>query len=268
MNVQSFYEYVVMRDILAFILPGSITLGGIYMVVEAYGVGRIERYTPFISQMNSVVSAIFFLLVAFLVGHIWDMLYRLLFQVTKQYQREDTYIKLLVGDPTEDTHSPKNHIAAEIREAAGEFLKINWEKTSINDWIASGKIFEASVLLSYWIEEEDPKLFGSEIGRPITQSHFLHSVGMAFMFLGIACIPLTAYFSGVKIDVSQDLGFITFLTLSIVVILFGWFLIKQGIHKRGIFLEHVFRVFYVVWRKRTLENESRKAGDKFVRRPK
>ncbi|MBI3164155.1 MAG: hypothetical protein HYZ24_05690 [Chloroflexi bacterium] len=255
MNIQSFYEYVILRDILAFILPGSITLGGIYMVVEAYGFNRIEKYISFVSGINSAVSTIFFLLIAFLVGHIWDMVYRLRFQKTKQYQREDTYKKLLVGDPDASSDSVNNHIADQIKSAVGEFLEIDWKKNHIEKWIDSGKIFEASVLLSYWIEEEDPKLFGTEIGRPITQSHLLHTAGMAFLFLGCICIPLAAVFRFIGSDSFQLYGLITLVLFSLITIYFGQSLIKQGIHKREIFLEHVFRVFYVVWRKRTLANK-------------
>ena len=256
MNIQSFYEYVILRDILAFMLPGGITLAGIYMIAYAYGVDRIEKYLPFLTQLNPFLSVILILLLSFLIGHIWDMLYRLIFQKRKAYQREDTYRKLLVGDAEDAPDCAKNHIASEIRGATGEFLRIDWKKTPINEWIDSGKAFEASVLLSYWIEEEDPKLFGTEIGRPIVQSHLLHSTGMAFLFLGAGCIPLVTFFRLAGKNIFQNPDFITLSILSISTIIFGVLLISQGIHKREIFLEHVFRVFYVIWRKRVLENRS------------
>lgn len=267
MNIQSFYEYVILRDILAFILPGGITLAGIIIVAQAYGIERIEKSMPFLNNLSSFSSIILFLAMAFLIGHIWDMLYRKLFQKRKKYQKEDTYRKLLIGNKTSNPHSVNNHIANEIRKAAGEFLRIDWKKTTIDEWIDSGKAFEASVLLSYWIEEEDPKLFGTEIGRPQVQSHLLHAAGMAFMFLGV-CFPLAAFLTIQGADALQSFDILTFLFLFVVTISFAILLINQGDHKREIFLEHVFRVFYVVWRKRTLENNPRSKPDYKVKRPK
>jgi hypothetical protein len=47
MSIQNFYEYVILRDILAFILPGGISLAGIYMIVQAMGINRWEKTLPF-----------------------------------------------------------------------------------------------------------------------------------------------------------------------------------------------------------------------------
>ena len=79
MNIQSFYEYVILRDILAFILPGGISLVGISTVVQAFGSDRFEKILLPFSNLNTFLTTALFMMIAFLVGHILDMLYRLIF---------------------------------------------------------------------------------------------------------------------------------------------------------------------------------------------
>jgi hypothetical protein len=256
MNIQGFYEYVILRDILAFILPGGISLAGIYMVARSLGSDRWEKSLPFLSNLNPFLEIVFLLLISFLVGHIWDMAYRLIFQTKKPFQRIKAIKKILMGDKMSNAKSADNHIANEIRTSVGQFLNIDWDKTPIEQWIKSGKAYEASVLLSYWIEEEDPKLFGTEIGRPIVQSHLLHVCGLSFGFLGIFCIPGIAIVYWLGLNPLQEFDPLTLGILFVSSLLFGLLLIRQGIHKRDIIVEHAFRVFYVVWQKRILEQKA------------
>ncbi|MCL4268796.1 MAG: hypothetical protein KJZ72_04595 [Anaerolineales bacterium] len=255
MNIQSFYEYVILRDILAFMLPGGISLAGIYMVIHALDLHRWQKNMPFLSEMNPIFSSFLLTLIAFLIGHVWDMVYRLVFQKRPWYQRKDTVRRILIGDSVNAHSTIGNHIPSEIREATGEFLRIDWAKTPIDQWVESGKAYEASVLLSYWIEEEDPKLFGTEIARPIVQSHLLHVCGMAFLTIGGFFTPLVAIIYESGINISQEYDPLTLWILAITTLVFGMLLISQGRHKREIILEHVFRVFYVIWRKRSLESK-------------
>lgn len=256
MNIQGFYEYVILRDILAFMLPGGVSLAGIYIVVQALGFDRWQKNQSFLSEMNPFLSTVLLILIAFLVGHVWDMAYRLRYQKKKQYQREDTIRKILIGDENSSPKSITNHIATEIREATGEFLRIDWSKTRVGEWVKSGKAFEASVLLSYWIEEEDPKLFGTEIGRPIVQSHLLHVSGMAFQLNGLLFFVTSLLDFLLKTLQLQFVDPFVFGVIGVGLYGFGKLLIDQGVHKREIIIEHVFRVFYVIWRKRGLENKS------------
>lgn len=174
MNIQGFYEYVVLRDILAFILPGGISLAGIYMIMHALGIERLEKFLPFLSNLVSPSQIIMFLLISFLVGHVWDMVYRKRYQMHKDYQRIEKIKEILIGNPTSEFKYVNNHIPNQICSSVGQFLHIDWKKTPIKEWIESGKAHDLSVLLSYWIEEEDPKIYGDEIARPHIQSHFLH----------------------------------------------------------------------------------------------
>jgi hypothetical protein len=256
MNIQSFYEYVVLRDILAFILPGGISLAGIYMIAQAFGISRWGKILPPSSFLGSVLILIILTMISFLIGHVWDMVYRLVFQTRKPFQRIATIKKILMGDGTGDAKSVTNHIANEIALAVGQFLNINWKKTPLEEWIKSGKAYEANVLLAYWVEEEDPKLFGTEIGRPIVQSHLLHVCGLAFIFLGGVCVPVVGIIHWLGINSLQEFDLLTFWIIILSFCVFGFLLIRQGIHKRDVIMEHAFRVFYVVWRKRVLEKEA------------
>jgi hypothetical protein len=275
MSIQSFYEYVILRDILAFILPGGISLAGIYMIMHALGhalgIEQWEKSLPFLSNLDPLLQVILLLLVSFLVGHIWDKEYRVRYQTHKDFQRIKTIEKILIGNPASESKSVDNHIANQICSSVGQFLNIDWKKTPIEKWIESEKAFDLSVLLSYWIEEEDPKIFGDEIARPLIQSHLLHVCGMAFRFFG-ACVlvgevvhlfgEIVGWFS---VDILRE-PFALFLwtliissfplwILILAVFPFGKALINQGIHKRDIIVEHVFRVFHVIWQKRVLAHE-------------
>jgi len=249
MNFQSLYEQVNLRenDILGFILPGSISLVGIYILAQTFGIERWEKTLPFLS--NSIIITLLLASMSFLVGHILDMLYRLVYQRRPLFQRLWVLDRILIG--TSDRKSVENHIASQTRLAVGKFLNIDWNKTPIEQWIRSGKMHEISVLLAYWVEEEDPKLFSSEIGRPILQAHMLHVCGIAFCFVGIcALISWSIYLMEIN-SLQHDLSVLAIIALGS--FMFGFLLIRQGIHKRDVIIEHTFRLFYVVWRKRTLK---------------
>jgi hypothetical protein len=328
MNILNFFEIFVLRDILAFILPGGISLAGIYMILLAVGFDELEKTLPFLSKFDPFLQIILFSLISFLVGHVWDTRYRLKYQipkndqgtkksdkyqVPKNAQRTKKFEEILIGNSTTQLKSgndhifnrinssvkkllhidrkktlensttelkPVNeHIPNQIRSSVGEFLHIDWEKTPIEDWIKSDKAHELSVLLSYWIEEEDPKIYNDEIARTNIQSHFLHVCGMAFQFFGL-CILIgeVFYFSGEffsrvyggtlqgpffsRSDIVQGTvwtlinPFVPLLISIMGSFWFGYALIKQGEHKRNeILVEHVFRVFYVIWQKRVREHK-------------
>jgi len=272
MSIQSFYEYVILRDILAFVLPGGISLAGIYMIVYAIGDDRWKKTLPFISDsffinINPFLAGLLLIMISYLIGHIWDMLYRKKFQTNIAFQRNETIKKLLLGDQVAGIKSVENHIANEIRRSVGEFLNINWKNTPLLPWIESGKAYQASLLLAYWIEEEDPKLFGTEIGRPIVQSHLLHVCGMAFYFFS-SCVSISGAIGGIPYWTGSS-SFLAFdpWVLGLLIFFPFWFgkmLIEQGTHKRDVIMEHVFRVFYVIWRKRILGQKSR--AEKNIRR--
>jgi hypothetical protein len=58
-----------------------------------------------------------------------------------------------------------------------------------------------------------------------------------------------------KSEVMLALNSIPIWILTFSIFPFGNALIKQGQHKREILVEHVFRVFYVIWQKRVLEHD-------------
>jgi hypothetical protein len=256
MNIQGFFEVVILRDILAFILPGSISLAGIYMIMYSSGVERLERVLPFLSNLDSTSRITLFLLISFLAGHVWDMIYRKRFQTHPGFQRKEKFKEILVGKATTDLKSVSNHIPNQICSSVGQFLHIDWEKTPITEWIESGKAHDLSVLLSYWIEEEDPKIYSDEVARPNIQSHFLHVCGMAFQLFGACALIgeiIRLHRSG---WVFEWISLLIGISLIITSFWLGKALIAQGQHKRDILVEHVFRVFHVIWQKRVLAHEA------------
>jgi hypothetical protein len=256
MNIQSFYEYVILRDILAFILPGGISLVGISMVVQAFGSDRFEKILLSFSNLSPFLTSALFIMIAFLIGHILDMLYRLIFQRRKSFLRLETMRKMLIGEKATGSEFTYNPVSSAIRESVGQFLKIDWKNDPIEQWIESGKAFEVNITLAYWIEQEDARLFGNEIGRPIVQSHLLYASGMAFIFLGICALLAQV----VRLVLGTNLLLTSDPMVPGVVVgiswLFGYMLIRQAMHKRDIIVEHVYRVFHVLWQKRGLEGET------------
>lgn len=254
MNIQSFYEYVILRDILAYILPGGISLVGISTLVQAWGKNRWEKILPFFTNLNPFLAITFAIMIAFLIGHIWDMVYRLIFQGRDTFRRPKTIRKILLGSQATDPESEPDPIAKEIKESVGQFLNINWKNTSVDYWITSGKAYEANVLLAYWVEQEDAKLFSNEIARPIVQSHLLHVSGLAFLFLG-GCALIAEIIRWIGVNPQQGYDLVTLVAIIGASWLFGMMLIRQGIHKRDTIVLHTFRVFHVVWRKRILSKK-------------
>lgn len=262
-NMQSFYEYVILRDVLAFILPGGISLAGIYMIAQAIGIDRWQRTMPFLSSLNSFLSTSLIILTSFLLGHVWDMVYRLTIQKKPTFQRDEKIKEILIGEKDADPSSAKNHLATQIRLAVGQFLNIDWKKTPVEQWVDAKKAHDMSVLLSYWIEEEDPKIFGVEVGRPIVQAHFLVACGMAFNFFGICnLLVLVLHLIGLFFqskNIASLVSFDFFVIIGLLILaswIFGRTLIKQGLHKRDVIVEHAFRVFYVIWQKRLFEQKT------------
>ena len=257
MNIQSFYEYVILRDILAFILPGGISLVGISMVVQAFGSDRFEKVLLPFSKLSPFLTSALFIMIAFLIGHILDMLYRIIFQKRKSFLRLDTIRKMLIGETATGAEFTYNPVSTAIRESVGQFLNIDWKNDPIEQWIESGKAFEVNIILAYWIEKEDARLFGNEIGRPIVQSHLLYASGMSFIFLGICALiaQILHLVLGTNLLPTSDLivpGVVVGISW-----LFGYMLIRQAMHKRDIIVEHVYRVFHVMWKTRVLEQETR-----------
>jgi len=244
MNVQIFYEYIVLRDLLAFTLPGGICLFGIGIIVQALGNNRWTQIIPPVPG-DPWVSSAFLILVSFLIGHVLDFLYRKVFQGRDSYKHPSTIRKLLGVSDKSNTEAENDPLAMNIRDAVGEFLEINWEEVTLDKWITSGKAFESNFLLRYWIEQQDAKLFSTEVGRFAVEAHILHSGGMAFVFLAICSVIV-----GIIVGTSN---FTPIVLMTIVSLILGFVLIKQGGYKRGVLVEHVYRVFYVLWRRRTLE---------------
>ena len=158
MNIQAFYEYVILRDILAYILPGGISLAGIAIVIQAYGSDHWNKLLPFSLDANSVFSSIVFVLIAFLFGHILDMAYRVLLQGRDWFRRPKTIRRLLTGNTKPCAEISTDPVTQGMRQAIGQFFNLNWDKVPVGEWISSGKAYEANVALAYWVEYEDPRL--------------------------------------------------------------------------------------------------------------
>lgn len=249
MNIQSLYEYVILRDILAYILPGGISLVGIALIAQSFGIDRWNKVIFSLIDLSSWAFIIALIMIAFLVGHIIDMLYRILLQNSDWYRRPQTVRKMLTGYENPAARFKNDAISTGIRKAIGVFFDVDWTKTTIEDWISSGKAIEGTTILCYWIEQANSRLFNSEIGRPLIQAHFLHSSGFALGFFGLCLVTIEVMRSiGWAVTPTGEPG--ANIITAVVVWLFGFSLIRQGGHKREITVEHTYRVFYMLWRNR------------------
>ena len=66
MNIQSFYEYVILRDVFGYLLPGGISLIGFIMVIQSVIGDDWIKFLPTSSTTNSWLGDIVFILFAFL----------------------------------------------------------------------------------------------------------------------------------------------------------------------------------------------------------
>ena len=119
MNIRSFYEHVVLRDVLAYTLPGAVVLWGITLMAQAFGWGELAQIVPGVVQETPLISVTLLIFVAFLLGHLVDMLYRHLFQVRDWYRRPDVSRKCLLGDKAREGEAVSSPAAAEVRKAVG-----------------------------------------------------------------------------------------------------------------------------------------------------
>ena len=261
MNIQALYEYVILRDILAYILPGSISIAGVAFIAQAYGIERWNKLIFSLVDLSSWAFIIALIMIAFLVGHIIDMFYRLVLQGRDWYRRPQTIRKMLTGSEDPAAAIRNDPIRSGIRKAVAEFIGFDWESTSIDEWISSGKAFESTTLLGYWIEQVDSRLFNAEIGRPVVQAHFLHASGIAFLFFGF-CVATGEVLRWLGLPFMPSGEPLANLANIIAVWILGIFLILQGRHKRDILIEHTYRVFFMLWRHRKCFGQDQmKAGD-------
>jgi hypothetical protein len=119
-NLLNFFEVFILRDVLAFILPGGISLAGIYMIMYALRVDPLEKTQPFSPNLDSPSQIILFLLISFLVGHVWDAVYRNRYQKHPDFQRIKTIEKILIENTASESESVDNHIANQIRSSVGQ----------------------------------------------------------------------------------------------------------------------------------------------------
>ncbi len=259
MNIQALYEYVILRDILAYILPGGISIAGIALIAQAYGVERWNKLIFALFELSSWAFIVALIMIAFLVGHIIDMLYRLVLQGRDWYRRPQTIRKMLTGSAEAGAEPKQDPISSGVRQAVADLLGFDWQKISVDEWIASGKAFEGTVMLGYWIEQEDSKLFNTEIGRPVVQAHFLHASGFAFLFFGL-CVVISEVLRWLGLPFTPSGEPLANLVNAAAVGGLGMLLIFQGKHKRDIIIEHTYRAFYMLWRHRQCFGSQSRTG--------
>ncbi len=235
MNLQAFLEKIVLRDLVAILLPGGLVLFGLTVLWQIIGESN-DKLNIFSNRPDNWTGIIIFLFSAFLLGHIVDLIYRLLFQERDWYKCSDIIEKELT-DP-------------KIRRAIGEFLdvKLDGDANNLAQWIRneSGK---ANMLLRYWIVKTHPELYNSEIERVATQVHFLIAGGMSFVALAICCFVALIWNSSTNIVASALLA-----------VVIGIGAICQGFHKRQILMQNIYRVFYVLWQKQADDEKMNSVG--------
>lgn len=246
MSIENFYQYTILRDILGYILPGGISLAGLAILIQAINQHLWNELVSLSSRFQTWFLVAILIVVAFLLGHILDMLYRKLFQGRGWYTRPGTVRKVLTGSEALSEKLDLDPVANEIRRAVGEFLNIDWEETKIEEWISSERAFRAISTLGYWIQHKNPQLFNTEVARPIIQSHFLHASGLSFLFLGV-CAILAMLVSWMGVFSTQILDSSILVQVALAACSFGYLLILQGRHKRNDVIDHILRVFYVMW---------------------
>ena len=225
MDLQAFFEKFIIRDLLAILMPGALVLFGLSFLSTQSG-ATAEIIADAVSKLQGWTSAAFLLFFSFILGHFIDLLYRMLLQHSELYKREEE-IENLRNKPY-------------IREALNEFWNEKENHLKEINKIET-KPRENTFILRYWIELRNKELYDSEIEHIAIKAHYLASSGIAFIIFGICCLA----FVGKNTDQS--------IILAALFIAFGVFIIFQGFHQRKVYIQHIYRVFYVLWRQRTSE---------------
>ena len=222
MDLQSFFEKFIIRDILAILLPGGLILLGLSFFTKGDDVST----DGIISELNKLegwVSVVFLLFASFILGHFVDLIYRYLFQSHECYKCDNVVKKQLT----------KQH----IKDALNEFWTSNSPKTMDN--ITEEEFRENTFVLRYWIELRNKELYDSEIENVAIKAHFLVASGISIILFGLCCIAF------ISASLEGSIILIGCLTT------FGAATISQGFHHRKVLTEHIYRVFYVLWRQRS-----------------
>jgi len=245
MNIQTFYEYIFLRDILGFLVPGGILMSGFWILIYSINQDFWNHFQNPFSDFNQVIFALFGLAVAFVFGHVIDFLYRNLLQSRKIYRHQDTIKKII----TLADGKSKNNIAKSV----GKFMKVEWDELTIDEWVKS-ESSDANLVLRYWIEQKNSQLFRTEIARPAIQAHFLTSTGISVAFFSI-CILFTFLLQiiGIQLSIALDLTLTIFVLISLAII--SIILVLQGSHKREILIKHTYHVFHILWKEEKPKNK-------------
>jgi len=238
LNIQSFIEKFILRDIVAIILPGGILLFSFLFIISATVGNTWKNIFGSIFLTFNWIPIVFLIFIAYVLGHIIDFIYRHALQKREEYRRDKTIEKELSD--------------IRVKKAVNELFGIEQPDENIDDNIESLPA-KNSLLLRYWIEQKNPQIYNSQIERPSIQAHFLSASGISFIMFGI-CVLISIFFLP-KQSFSEIILYIMIATASW---LTGAASISQGLHKRKILVENTYRVFYILWK---TDKEKQKAGN-------
>jgi len=222
MDLQSFFEKFIIRDILAILLPGGLILLGLSFfrkVTDLSADGIISE----LDKLEGWVSVVFLLFASFILGHFVDLIYRYTFQWRECYKCDNV--------------AKEQFANRHIRDALDEFWSSNSPEAMNNP--TESEFRENTFVLRYWIELRNKELYDSEIENVAIKAHFLVASGIAIIVFGICCVAFIS---------TSPIGSIILIAC---LVAFGAATISQGFHHRKVLTEHIYRVFYVLWRQRS-----------------
>ncbi|MBU1699000.1 MAG: hypothetical protein KJ831_02535 [Candidatus Eisenbacteria bacterium] len=241
MNLPGLYDSLFLRDFLAFVLPGGISLYGLTIAMRGIlgkGWNLLWQYLGDPPNSYMVVMA---LLLSFLFGHILDLLYRVFFQGREMYRRKMVAYTMLRSDFSES--DPRRNHAKVLRKKLIEFWGIDPGNIDIDNWINQDDALKEIMRVRNWIQVKDQQIYNAEIGRASLQAHALFSSALSFWFLAICWIVSQAAdgafcASGTLIRV---------FVISLLLIGIGVLYAKQGSQKRKVVVENSLKLFGIMW---------------------
>jgi len=225
MDIQAFFEKFIIRDILAILMPGALILLGLSFFSIHFN-STTDGIGSAVTEIQGWASVAFLLFFSFILGHLVDLIYRKFLQTSKLYTCVDE-VEKLVKDP---------HIEAALNEFWNEREN---QQNNNNNSEPEGR--QKTFILRYWIELRNKELYDSEIEHIAIKAHYLVASGISLTIFGLCCLAF------IKINMYQSV------ILAVLFAAFGISIIYQGFHQRKVLIQHIYRVFYVLWRQRSSE---------------
>ncbi len=243
MNVSEFWETVVSRDILAYTVPGSMTLVGVALLATGLGLEKWGALVDAIVPTNSLLFAGAFVVLSYVTGHIQTWVYVLLVdRGIRRWSVGQMAVELLDRHPSGGEY-----------EAAALWMLGEGEarEDASGEELGAGKAAYLMRLCDHYVLNAAPRMHSMYIGRYSVFFVFFRNLGISTVLLGLCALTLLTPSGQEAIaqsleGTSHQIQSVEILTGVVVVVAVGVMFIFRAGHFERMHVQGTFEVFYLV----------------------